>query len=180
VKRLALASSALAIFVPGNAEAQLSHSQTTAYGRAYTHVKMTFGARAAGCKLIGPGASCHVPATDAAILASTDVLQRMFAPPPPVATATSTFHTVAIAGTAVVSNSSSTVPYGGGYGDVPGVPPGFASCVAMRESTNGAGSSNIYGIQGPGGQGSIAEQKQAFAQMYAQRGTEPWSPYDGC
>jgi hypothetical protein len=50
----------------------------------------------------------------------------------------------------------------------------------MRESTNGAGSSNIYGILGSGGQGSIAEQKQAFAQMYAARGTEPWSPYDGC
>ena len=69
---------------------------------------------------------------------------------------------------------------GGGLSDVPGVPPSFASCVAMRESTNGAGSSNIYGIQGPGGQGSLAEQKQAFAQMYAQRGTEPWAPYDGC
>jgi hypothetical protein len=50
----------------------------------------------------------------------------------------------------------------------------------MRESTNGAGSSNIYGIQGGGGTGSIAEQKQAFAQMYAARGTEPWAPYDGC
>lgn len=50
----------------------------------------------------------------------------------------------------------------------------------MRESTNGAGSSNIYGIEGSGGQGSIAEQKQAFAQMYADRGSQPWSPYDGC
>jgi hypothetical protein len=69
---------------------------------------------------------------------------------------------------------------GGGYSDVPGVPPGFASCVAQRESTNGAGSSNIYGIQGPGGQGSLAEQKQAFSQMYASRGSQPWSPYDGC
>lgn len=75
---------------------------------------------------------------------------------------------------------TTVVSSGGGYSDVPGVPQSFAACVAMRESTNGAGSPNIYGIEGPGGQGSLAEQKQAFAQMYAARGTEPWAPYDGC
>lgn len=78
------------------------------------------------------------------------------------------------------STSTSYSSSGGGYSDVPGVPSSFAACVALRESTNGAGSSNIYGIQGPGGQGSLAEQKAAFAQMYAARGTEPWHPYDGC
>lgn len=75
---------------------------------------------------------------------------------------------------AVVSSSSSSLA------DVPGVPSGFASCVAMRESSNGAGSSNIYGIEGAGGQGSLASQKAAFAQMYGARGTEPWAQYDGC
>jgi hypothetical protein len=78
------------------------------------------------------------------------------------------------------TRSVAVVSSGGGYADVPGVPSSFAACVAMRESTNGAGSSNIYGIQGPGGQGSLAAQKQAFAQMYAARGTQPWAPYDGC
>jgi len=64
--------------------------------------------------------------------------------------------------------------------DVPGVPYSFAACVAFRESTDGQLSSNIYGIQGPGGWGTLAQQKEAFSQMYAARGTEPWAPYDGC
>ena len=64
--------------------------------------------------------------------------------------------------------------------DVPGVPPAFAACVAFRESTDGQLSSNIYGIVGPGGQGTLAQQKEAFSQMYAARGTEPWAQYDGC
>ena len=74
---------------------------------------------------------------------------------------------------AVVSSDSS-------LSDVPGVPSSFAACVAQRESTDGAGSSNIYGIEGAGGQGDLASQKAAFAQMYGARGTEPWAPYDGC
>jgi len=64
--------------------------------------------------------------------------------------------------------------------DVPGVPYSFAACVAFRESTDGQLSSNIYGIVGPGGQGTLAQQKEAFSQMYAARGTEPWAPWDGC
>jgi hypothetical protein len=78
--------------------------------------------------------------------------------------------------TATTSYSSS-----GGYSDIPGVPASFAACVAMRESSNGAGSSNIYGILAvPGGNGTLAEQKAAFSQLYAQYGTAPWAPYDGC
>jgi hypothetical protein len=78
------------------------------------------------------------------------------------------------------SGSSSTGSSGGSLSDVPGVPSSFAACVALRESSNGAGSSNVYGILGSGGQGSLAEQKQAFSQLYQQSGTIPWSPYDGC
>jgi hypothetical protein len=73
-----------------------------------------------------------------------------------------------------VSSSSS-------YSDIPGVPSSFAACVAERESSNGAGSSNIYGIiADPRGNGSLAEQKQAFSELYAASGTQPWAPYDGC
>jgi hypothetical protein len=78
------------------------------------------------------------------------------------------------------SYSSTSYSSGGGYSNVPGVPASFAACVALRESTNGAGSSNIYGIVGAGGQGSLASQKAAFSQMYHDRGSQPWSPYDGC
>jgi hypothetical protein len=71
----------------------------------------------------------------------------------------------------------------GGLGDVPGVPYWFASCVALRESTDGAGSPNIYGILPSNGYYagmSIAAQKLLFAAMYARDGTAPWAPYDGC
>jgi hypothetical protein len=60
------------------------------------------------------------------------------------------------------------------------VPESFAACVAFRESTDGELSSNIYGIEGAGGEGTLAQQKLAFSEMHATRGTEPWAPYDGC
>lgn len=67
---------------------------------------------------------------------------------------------------------------------VPGVPQSFAACVAFRESTDGAGSTNIYGIIPASGVdvegASLAQQKQAFAQLYAEYGTQPWAPNDGC
>ena len=178
MKRLTLAASTtlLAVALPGVAQARLSHSEAVAYGRAYVHVEHALGHGTAGCKLIGPGATCH-RMSDSMVRRSTDTLHRMLAPKPVYRpapahsyTATQSYHSTS---TPVSSGS-------GGYGDVPGVPSGFASCVAMRESTNGAGSSNIYGIEGAGGQGSLAEQKQAFAQMYGARGSQPWAPYDGC
>jgi hypothetical protein len=174
VKRLTLAASlVLAVALPGAAQAQLSQAQNHAYYVAYAHVVQVFGQRAAGCKLMGAQRTCHGRTTDQQVLNSTDVLHRIVAAQPIASPASSVSSTPAPS----YSNSAS---YGGGYSDVPGVPSSFAACVAMRESTNGAGSSNIYGIEGPGGQGSLAEQKQAFASMYAARGTEPWSPYDGC
>ena len=140
----------------------------------------------------------HHHPSDQAILASTDVLRRFFAPapPPPLAAVTtaapasySRTHTdtplggIASTGSAVANSATSTVPYGGGYSSVPGVPSSFAACVAMRESTNGAGSSNIYGILPMNGYSSgmsVAAQKQLFSQMYQAQGSAPWSQYDGC
>jgi len=67
---------------------------------------------------------------------------------------------------------------------------GFQACVATRESGNGSGSSNIYGIldstwhslgrSGSAWSASRADQDAAFAQLYAMDGTQPWAPYDGC
>jgi LysM repeat protein len=71
-----------------------------------------------------------------------------------------------------------------------GAPGSFQSCVATRESGNGSGSSNIYGIlnstwaslgrSGSAWTASRAEQDAAFAQLYAKDGIQPWAPYDGC
>lgn len=71
----------------------------------------------------------------------------------------------------------------GSLGDVPGVPYWFASCVALRESTDGAESPDIYGILPMNGYFSgmsIVAQKVLFSQMYQSDGTQPWAPYDGC
>jgi hypothetical protein len=68
----------------------------------------------------------------------------------------------------------------------------FEHCVAWRESGDNptASSSGLFGIlpatwaslglPGTAGQASVAEQKAAFARLYAAYGTQPWSSYDGC
>ena len=68
----------------------------------------------------------------------------------------------------------------------------FQQCVALRESGNNptASSSGLYGIlpstwsslgySGTAGQASVAQQNAAFSKLYAQQGTQPWAPYDGC
>jgi LysM repeat protein len=79
-----------------------------------------------------------------------------------------------------VSNS------GGGLSDVPGVPSGFASCVAYRESTddtNPAANGNAYGIIPASGHDvagdSLAQQKAVFKQIYDTSGPGAWAA-DGC
>jgi spore germination protein YaaH len=83
--------------------------------------------------------------------------------------------------------SSGTVTSTGG-----GAPGSFQQCVAWRESGNNptASSAGLYGIlpstwaslgySGTAADASVAQQTQAFQQLYAQDGTAPWAPYDGC
>ena len=68
----------------------------------------------------------------------------------------------------------------------------FERCVAWRESGDNptASSAGLFGIlpstwaslgySGTAGQASVAMQKAAFNRLYAQYGTSPWAPYDGC
>lgn len=74
----------------------------------------------------------------------------------------------------LVAFSSSTLS------DVPGVPSGFAACVAFKESTDGKLSPNIYGLLSYYSGESLAQQKMVMAQMYAVSGVQPWRPYDHC
>ena len=180
MKRLILtAGLALAVLVPGAAQAKLSHHEAIAYGRAFAHVEHVLGHGTAGCKLIGKHATCR-RSTDKMVRKSTDTLHRMLAPAPVVHySAPAVSYTAPSTSTSTSSTSYSSS--GGGYSDVPGVPSSFASCVASAESSDGAGSSNIYGIMvDPRGNGSLAEQKQAFSELYAANGDSPWHPYDGC
>jgi hypothetical protein len=63
--------------------------------------------------------------------------------------------------------------------------------VAWRESSDTpTDPDGLYGIlpstwaslgySGTAGQASVAVQNQAFQQLYAQQGAQPWSAYDGC
>ncbi|MGD0924175.1 MAG: LysM peptidoglycan-binding domain-containing protein [Streptosporangiaceae bacterium] len=89
-------------------------------------------------------------------------------------------------GTSSVSSGTSATSAGGS------APSSFQQCVALRESGNNptASSAGLYGIlpstwaslglSGTAGSASVAQQTQAFQQLYAQDGTSPWAPYDGC
>ena len=88
-------------------------------------------------------------------------------------------------GTSSVSSSTPAASSTGGSSS-------FQQCVAWRESGDNptASSSGLYGIlpstwaslgySGTAGSASVAQQNQAFQQLYAQDGTSPWSAYDGC
>jgi len=80
----------------------------------------------------------------------------------------------------------------------PSAPAGsFQECVISRESggdaqvMNGSGHYGLYqfsysawvsagGSAADFGNASVAEQNQVFSSAYAQDGTSPWAPYDGC
>ena len=92
------------------------------------------------------------------------------------------------------SVSSGTPASSGTYSASSGgsAPSSFQQCVAWRESGNNptASSAGMYGIlpstwaslglSGTAGSASVAQQSQAFQRLYAQYGTSPWAPYDGC
>ena len=98
----------------------------------------------------------------------------------------------AASGTSSVSSgtSASSGTYSASSGG--SAPSSFQQCVAWRESGNNptASSAGMYGIlpstwaslglSGTAGSASVAQQTQAFQRLYAQYGTSPWAPYDGC
>ena len=67
----------------------------------------------------------------------------------------------------------------------------FEQCVAWRESSDTpTDPDGLFGLlpstwqslgySGTAGEASVAVQEQAFSRLYAQDGTAPWAPYDGC
>jgi LysM repeat protein len=67
----------------------------------------------------------------------------------------------------------------------------FEQCVAYRESTDTpTDPDGLFGMlpstweslgySGTAGEASVAEQEAAFSKLYAEDGTAPWAPYDGC
>ena len=107
-------------------------------------------------------------------------------------TGTTGSSSAASSGTSSVSSgtSASSGTYSASTGG--SAPSSFQQCVAWRESGNNptASSAGLYGIlpstwaslgySGTAGSASVAQQNQAFQRLYAQDGTSPWAPYDGC
>jgi LysM repeat protein len=67
----------------------------------------------------------------------------------------------------------------------------FEQCVAYRESSDTpTDPDGLFGIlpstwaslgySGTAGEASVSVQKEAFSRLYAEDGTSPWAPYDGC
>lgn len=115
-------------------------------------------------------------------------------PPPVVRTVVRTVAAVASApaGTAYsgYSSGSSARVSTAGFG-------GYQACVITRESggqsqvMNSSGHYGLYqfdygtwvsggGAGGDFGHASVSEQNRVFSSVYAARGTQPWSPSDGC
>ncbi len=136
--------------------------------------------------LINPGERLHIPSA-----ASAARLAAYFRP-------------TAIMMPAPAASSATESVAGPGLSPEPAAPAGsfeaggsFQQCVISRESggnaqaMNGSGHYGLYqfsysswvaagGDPAAFGDASAAEQNQVFATAYAQDGTSPWAPYDGC
>jgi hypothetical protein len=89
-------------------------------------------------------------------------------------------------------SQSSSTPADTSAGTSPGsAPSSFQQCVAWRESSNTpTDPDGLYGIlpstwaslgySGTAGEASVAQQNEAFQRLYAEDGTQPWAPSDGC
>jgi LysM repeat protein len=152
--------------------------------------------------LINPGQRLRVPSA-----ASAAQLAKSYRPPAvvavpasPVATSWQPAATTAqAAATAPVATTAQAAPVAAQASPAQaGAPAGsFQQCVVSRESGGNAQAMNSSGHYGlyqfsysswvaaggnPAsfGNASVAQQNQAFNTAYAQSGTSPWAPYDGC
>jgi hypothetical protein len=88
-------------------------------------------------------------------------------------------------------SATAQAPASGSGGFSAGGMSSFESCVAWRESSDTpTDPDGLFGIlpstwqslgySGTAGEASVAEQEAAFSKLYAEDGTQPWAPYDGC
>lgn len=146
----------------------------------------------ANYNLIYPGESINLPAGASAQAPGTPAPAEQSAP------AAGSQYQPAQAPASSYSSPSSTATVTAPATTAGGTAPSsFQSCVIQRESGGDAqvmNSSGHYGLYqfsastwaasggNPAdfGHASVAEQNQVFENAYAQFGTSPWAPYDGC
>jgi LysM repeat protein len=98
--------------------------------------------------------------------------------------------TAAAGPSGTASDGASDGASGTASGQAGGASSSYLACVRYRESTDGAASSNqfgitqstwsAYGFAGSPDTASYGEQVAAFQTIYAAVGSSAWSPYDGC
>jgi hypothetical protein len=179
LKRLIFAAScgAAAIFPAVSFAQRPTRLHVRQYERAYAHAKRVFGKQTVGCRLL---ASCRGGVSDARMVASTNVLHRLFARPPAPAPAPVAYTTQATS-TPVVSSPSYSA---GGYT----IPAYIVQCEsggnysAVNPQTAAGGAYQIlpstwqaYGGTGSPQDASPAEQGQVAARIYADRGASAWT-----
>lgn len=191
MKRIALASMALAFLLPGAAQARpASKHEAIRYERAYAHVKHVFGARAAGRNIDKWGMPNGKPATAAKIRESTDVLHRYFAPPPPppapvTSTGTATPSAPATASSYSVPSTSyssgggcgGNTPYPGG-GQCWAIPYRIVSCESKGQNvpnTQGSGANGYYQLMNGGTQSRAGQDAAAHALWANGAGASNWT-----
>jgi murein DD-endopeptidase MepM/ murein hydrolase activator NlpD len=163
----------------------------TLSGIAYAHGSSLAAVESANPQIANPnliyiGQSISLPSGASATV--TQSAPSYQSPSSTTSSATTTSTTASTTATSAASSSSAASGYdSSSLSDIPGVPSSFAACVAYRESTdleNPAADGNAYGILPSSGYdvegASLAAQKQAFSELYAQYGTQPWAPSDGC
>ena len=134
----------------------------------------------------GASAATAITGTQAAPAQQSTSVQQSVPAQQSAPSYTSPSSTASATATVQSSSDGSSGYSSSSLSDIPGVPSSFAACVAFRESTdlqNPAADGNAYGIIPASGYNvegtSLANQKQVFAELYAQDGGTPWAA-DGC
>lgn len=138
------------------------------YRYVYRHARAKFGLKAIGCKL---GRTCHQPVTDAAVLTSTSILERMLYP----ASVTSSPASYGAASVSYVPTASGALPYctwgpeSGGNWSAVNPSSGAGGRYQILPSTWSA-----YGGAGAPQDASPAQQTAIAQKIYATAGPSQW------
>lgn len=190
MKRMILTASltalAVCFFAVGTALASTpTRAHARQYLREYREARSQFGPSAVGCNLIGKRGACRKRSTDAEVVRSLGVLDRLLhpaqIPAPPTTTQAPSSYTPASNPTATYTQAPA---YGGGY-----VIPGYiVKCEsggnwrAVNASSGAGGAYQIlpstwasYGGSGLPENASPAEQSRIAARIWADSGASAWS-----
>lgn len=206
MKRFTLAASVtLAVFVPTAAAAkQVAPQHARKYAQLYRNVTHKLGPRAPGRNIVRWGVAPGQGATDAQVLASISVLERMLAPlsavspfagtqaNPPVsqvggpgvsaAQTASTVPTVSSAPTASASSTASAAPTGSSLPACTWQPESGGNPSAVNPTSGAGGYYQImpstwaaYGGSGSPQSASMSEQTAIAQKIYQSQGSGAWS-----